>query len=278
MLHARHMPVPSLDDLISLALAAGREIMAVRDAGFDAQKKLDGSAVTIADQRAEALIEQGLAQLSPGVPMIGEEAVAAGRIPDPGKRFFCVDPLDGTRGFVKGGDEFTVNIAFVENGAPIVGVVFAPATGEFYAGEPGRALFGRFDARTGSSIHALAPIHAQTAPPPRWRIVASDHSGRNERTTAFIAALHGEAAHASSSIKFCRIAEGAADLYPRFGEVCEWDAAAGHAVLSAAGGGIMKLDGAPLVYGARDDKFLIRGFIAYASVEAANAARDVLKR
>ncbi len=130
--------MPQLDDLITLALTAGREIMSVRAAGFDAQTKADGSLVTIADQRAEAIIEAGLAKLEPGAPMLGEEAVAAGRIPDCGARFFCVDPLDGTRGFAKGGDEFTVNIALIENGTPIVGVVYAPATGELYAGEPAK--------------------------------------------------------------------------------------------------------------------------------------------
>ena len=124
------MPRPSLDDFIALALAAGREIMAVRDAGFDTQTKLDGSPVTIADQRAEMVIEHGLSALAPGIPMIGEEAVAEGRIPECGERFFCVDPLDGTRGFAKGGDEFTVNIALIENGTPTLGVVYAPATGE----------------------------------------------------------------------------------------------------------------------------------------------------
>ncbi len=269
---------PPLNDLIALALDAGREIMAVRDAGFDAQKKLDGSLVTIADQRAEGIIEAGLKRLAPSVPMIGEEAFADGRIPDPGVRFFCVDALDGTRGFVKGGDEFTVNIALVEDGAPVMGVVFAPATGELYAGEPGGARAGRFNARSGDAFAALAPITASAQPPAQWRVVASDFSGRNERTGAFIAALNGVITHASSSIKFCRLAEGAADLYPRFGDVSEWDAAAGHAVLSAAGGGIMALDGAPLRYGARDDKFLIHGFVAFASAAAASAARGALKR
>jgi 3'(2'),5'-bisphosphate nucleotidase len=251
-----------LDDLIALALAAGREIMAVRAAGFDAEKKGDGSIVTLADQRAEAIIEAGLAKLAPSVPMLGEEAASAGRIPECGARFFCVDPLDGTRGFAKGGDEFTVNIALVGNGLPTHGVVLAPATGELYAGEPGRALGGREG--------ALQPIHVRTAPA-KWRIVASDFSGRDERTARFVKALDGEIAHASSSIKFCRIAEGSADLYPRFGDVCEWDAAAGHAILRAAGGEIMRLDGAPLRYGNAADNFLIRGFVAY-NGDAAKAA------
>jgi 3'(2'),5'-bisphosphate nucleotidase len=266
---------PKLDDLITLALAAGREIMAVRDAGFDTQTKLDGSPVTIADQRAEAVIEEGLARLAPDIPMIGEEAVAEGRIPRIGARFFCVDPLDGTRGFAKGGDQFTVNIALVENAEPTLGVVYAPATGELYAGEPGRALMTTCDPHTARLIAPLRQIAPETSPT-QWRIVASDNSGRDERTARFIATLNGTAAHASSSVKFCRLAEGAADLYPRFGEVNEWDAAAGHAVLSAAGGGVMRLDGAPLSYGGRGGSFLIRGFIAFATPEAASAALSAL--
>lgn len=264
-----------LEDLITLALAAGREIMAVRAAGIDAQTKADGSLVTIADQRAEAIIEAGLAQLAPGVPMLGEEAVAAGRIPECGARFFCVDPLDGTRGFAKGGDEFTVNIALIENTAPVVGVVYAPATGELYAGEPGRALAGKCHPQTSQLLQPLAPIQT-SASSQQLRIVASDFSGRNERTGEFIAALNGVITHASSSIKFCRVAEGAADLYPRFGDVSEWDAAAGHAILKAAGGEIMRLDGSPLHYGGKNGDFLIHGFVAYSSEAAKQAALTAL--
>jgi 3'(2'),5'-bisphosphate nucleotidase len=272
------MPRPTLDDLIALARAAGREIMAVRADGFDTQTKLDGSPVTIADQRAEKIIEDGLHALAPEIPMIGEEAVADLRIPQCGDLFFCVDPLDGTRGFAKGGDEFTVNIALVEQGAPTMGVVFAPATGDLYAGEPGRAVKAKYHPNTGAEIEPLAPIQAAHDKPQQWRIVASEISGRNPETDSFVAALNGVSAHASSSIKFCRLAEGAADLYPRFGDVSEWDAAAGHAVLTAAGGGVMRLDGSPLRYGDRDGSFLIRGFMAFASAAAASAARDVLKR
>lgn len=278
MVEAPHMQRPKLDDLIALALDAGREIMAVRAAGFESQTKLDGSIVTIADQHAELIIEQGLAGLAPGVPMLGEEAVAGGRIPECGERFFCVDPLDGTKGFAKGGDEFTVNIALVENATPVMGVVYAPATGELYAGEPGHAFAARCDVAEAKLRTPLFPIKAQAEKPAQWRIVASEHSGRDTRTSAFVAALNGVAAHASSSIKFCRLAEGAADLYPRFGDVSEWDAAAGHAILAAAGGGVVRLDGAPLKYGARENDFLINGFIAYASGEAAAAARDAIRR
>ena len=272
------MQRPKLNDLIALALTAAQEINMVRESGFEAIKKSDGSPVTIADQRAEAVIEAGLKKLVPDAPMIGEEAVAEGRIPDPGARFFCVDPLDGTRDFVAGGDEFTVNIGWIEDHAPTCGVVLSPASGEIYAGEPGRALRGVFDMKTGVLREALAPIHTSaTKPESGWRVYASRYSGANSRTAKFSAALgRHEVMRGSSSIKFCRLAEGAAELYPRFGDVNEWDAAAGHAVLSAAGGGVMLLDGAPLRYGNTARKFLINGFIAFANAAAASAARDIL--
>jgi len=269
------MTRPALDDLIALALAAGWEIMSVRAAGISATEKLDGSIVTLADHRAEAVIEEGLAKLMPGVAMIGEEAVAQGRIPECGDTFFCVDPLDGTRGFAKGGDEFTVNVALIERAAPVMGVVFAPASGELYAGEPGFAVSAKYDPKTHTIARAPTPIHT-TQSSPQWRIVASDFSGRNERTGEFVHALNGVKTHASSSIKFCRVAEGAADLYPRFGDVSEWDVAAAHAILLAAGGDIMSLEGKPLHYGLRKGDFIIPGFIAFGSSAAASAARAAL--
>jgi 3'(2'), 5'-bisphosphate nucleotidase len=262
----------ALEDLIALALAAGREIMAVRAAGFDTQTKVDGSPVTIADQRAEAIIEARLKELAPEIPMLGEEAVADGRLADCSGRFFCVDPLDGTRGFAQGGDEFTVNIALVEGGTPVVGVVYAPASGELYAGEPGKSLVGKCHPQTAQLLEPVQPISTRSALPQQPRVVASDFSGRNERTTGFIKAVGGVITHASSSIKFCRVAEGAADLYPRFGDVSEWDAAAGHAILKAAGGDLMLLDGSPLRYGGKAGDFLIRGFVAYANASAKAAA------
>ncbi|HYD71597.1 MAG TPA: inositol monophosphatase family protein [Candidatus Binatia bacterium] len=270
------MSRPTLDDFITLALAAGREIISVRDAGFDAQTKLDGSIVTIADQRAEFVIEKGLNAIAPDIPMIGEEACAEGRIPECGHTFFCVDPLDGTRGFAKGGDEFTVNIALIENAVPTMGVVYAPATGELYAGEPGRAVKTMCEPHAARPVAPLEEIAPPLSPPANWRVVASDFSGRNEHTAKFIAALSGVVTHASSSVKFCRLAEGAADIYPRFGEVSEWDAAAGHAILRAAGGDIMRLDGAALRYGDRAGRFLIKGFIAYATSEAKAAVLRAL--
>jgi 3'(2'),5'-bisphosphate nucleotidase len=258
--------------LVDLALAAGREIMAVRAAGFAAETKSDGSLVTLADRRAEAVIERGLQALAPDIPMIGEEAVAAGRIPECGQLFFCVDPLDGTRGFSKGGDHFTVNIALVSEGLPTHGVVYAPASGELYAGEPGAAFSARCDIATAQLRAPLAPIRVQGSPTKPMRAIASEGSMRDTRAQALITALGAEPTYVSSSIKFCRIAEGAADLYPRFGEVSEWDAAAGHAILRAAGGDIVSLDGAPLFYGDHSDGFLIKGFFAYGGEHAKQAA------
>ncbi len=262
----------TLIDLIELSLAAGREIMDVRARGFDAQHKLDGSIVTIADQRAELIIERGLAALASEIPMIGEESVAAGRIPQCGDRFWLVDPLDGTRGFSKGGDEFTVNIALIEHGAPTWGVVYAPATGELYAAEPGSAFSAQCDVATALPRTSPKPIRTAARKPAQWRIVASTTSGRDPRTSAFVQTLDGVAKHASSSIKFCLVASDQADLYPRFGEVSEWDAAAGHAILRAAGGEIMTLKGEPLRYGKAAPDFLVRGFVAYANNEAKAAA------
>jgi len=269
---------PPLDAIVRLAIAAGAEIMAVRAAGFEAMTKGDGSIVTVADQRAEDIIEQGLAALAPDIPMLGEEAVAAGRVPDTSARYFCVDPLDGTRGFAKGGDEFTVNIGLIEHGAAVMGVVFSPADGALYAGEPGRALRARVD---GPSPIAFESIHVSAQQSNAWRVVASRTFGRTHEAKAFAAALGAcSQDDASSSIKFCRVAdvaEGAADLYPRFGDMNEWDAAAGHAVLNAAGGGVMRLNGAPLTYGERTDGFLIRGLVAYGGDAAADAARNALR-
>ncbi len=264
-----------LEDLISLALEAGRDINAVRAGGVDPQTKLDGSIVTLADKSAEAIIEAGLKRLAPDIPMIGEESCAEGRIPACGARWFCVDPLDGTKGFASGGDHFTVNIALIEHGAPTFGVVYAPATGQLFAGEPHRALHGECDPATATLRAPLEPIQT-SSPANQWRIIASENSGRSARTRAFIERLNGVSTHTSSSIKFCTIAAGEADIYPRFGEVSEWDVAAGHAILLAVGGAVMRLDGSPLLYGDRESNFIVKGFIAYSNEAAKQAALSAL--
>ncbi len=263
---------PRLDDLVQIALDAGREVMAVCDSGFEAIEKADGSPVTIADQRAEAVIELGLARVAPQIAMIGEEAVSEGRTPDIAEHFWCVDPIDGTRDFVEGKTgEFTVNIGLIEHGVPVMGVVFAPVLGVLYAGEDNRAFKAKADARDARLLEPLAPISAKRAG--AWRVIASRRSGKNSATDKFAELLgQHERISMSSSIKFCLLAEGAADIYPRFGEVSEWDAAAGHAVLAAAGGGVMRHDGAQLKYGNASDKFLVKGLIAYSDPSAREAA------
>jgi 3'(2'),5'-bisphosphate nucleotidase len=269
--------------LITLALQAGVVIMEVHDAGVEAIDKLDGSPVTIADHRAEALIEAGLAILAPYVPVIAEEAVAEGRIPTLQDAFFLVDPIDGTRDFVVGKTgEFTVNIALIEHGVPVMGVVLAPATGELFAGEIsshdlGHALKISVDGRTGVELAPRQSIKTQTMPPASGpRVIASRHAGYDAATKRFLAKLGAhERISASSSIKFCRLAEAGADLYPRFGPVNEWDIAAGHAVLRAAGGALMRLDGVD-AYGARGADFGVKGFIAYAGDAAKKMAEKAL--
>lgn len=272
---------PSLDALIALARDAGREIMAIRDAGAAAQRKADGSPVTDADQRAEALILAGLAKLAPGAPVLAEEAYAAGHRPDlsAGPHFFCVDALDGTKDFLAEGDggSFTVNIAWIESGRPVVGVVYAPARGDLFAGAEGQgARRGAFDARTGAERTPLSPIRVASRTAAPWRIAASRRHG-DAKTTAFIEALgETEEIRVSSSIKFCLTAAGEIDLYPRFGNISEWDAAAGHAVLLAAGGTMNRLTGEPVVYGRADHSFLIDGFVAAAGAGAAHEAARIL--
>ena len=266
---------PQLDELIPLALAAGRDIMRVRDAGVEALAKEDGSPVTEADKRAEAIIRDGLLAIAPDIPMQGEESAEASQGAKNAPRYFCVDPLDGTRDFVESErGEFTVNIALIEDRTPVLGVIYAPATGELFAGGDGRLCKAIVDARTQETLEPLHDI-ATTEPGEPWRVFASRRSG-GAKTNAFVESLgEAELVSASSSMKFCRIAEGRADLYPRFGDVCDWDAAAGHAIVIAAGGGMMLLDGTQHVYGMRADN-IIPGFVAYSGEVAEAAARKAL--
>ena len=236
--------------LVDLAISAGATILAIYADTIDVSRKGDGSPVTEADTRAEAVILKGLAEIAPDIPVVAEESVAAGRVPAPSARFFLVDPLDGTREFISRNGEFTVNIGLIENGAPVAGVVYAPALGEIFWGTAGEGAFGAHvvDGRIRRQI-GLAPCKAA---PKHLRAVAS-RSHMSEETRAFIERLGvRDFASAGSSLKFCKIAAGLADIYPRFGRTMEWDTAAADAVLRAAGGMVVTVDGAPLVYGKRD--------------------------
>jgi 3'(2'),5'-bisphosphate nucleotidase len=263
-----------LDPIADLARAAGREVFALWGA-CAAETKGDGSPVTIADRRAEAIILAGLAHLAPGVPVIAEEAAEAGAAPACAGMFFLVDPLDGTRDFIEcGAGEFTVNIGLVIDARPVLGVVYAPAAGVLYGGVGADAFRQPCTPKTAAPCGAREPIHVRPARAGALGVVKSKRSDLLEAFLSHVGVSEKRAI--SSSLKFCLVAAGEADLYPRFGPVSEWDACAGDAVLRAAGGNVMTLDGAQLRYQGRSDAILIDGFIAYGDAGAESAARRAL--
>ena len=232
-----------LELAIGLAFEAGAAIMTVRARGFDVTRKADASPVTEADTAAEAIIVTALRRATPDIPVIAEEEVAAGRITEAGAAFWLVDPLDGTREFAKGLDEFAVNVGLVRNGRPVLGAVGAPAWGAVYGGIVGQGAI----LRDASGERAIA---ARRPPAEGLAVLASRHHGADGRMAEFLAGRRiASVTGMGSALKFCRLAEGAADLYPRFGRTMEWDTAAPHAVLAAAGGEMCRLDGAPFMYG-----------------------------
>lgn len=233
-----------LRELVELADLAGAAIMPFYRAGTEVRHKDDASPVTAADEAAEALILKRLAELTPDIPVVAEEAAAAGRIPDvAGRSFWLVDPLDGTREFIGGRGEFTVNIGLIEDGHPVLGVVTAPALGEAWWGASGIGAWHR-----DSLGETMIAVRRR---PDRGVIAVASKSHSNPETEAFLDAEGvDERIAAGSSLKFCRVAEGKADVYPRLGRTMEWDTAAAHALLAAAGGSVSRLDdGAPLLYG-----------------------------
>jgi 3'(2'), 5'-bisphosphate nucleotidase len=242
-----------IDELAEAAQEAGEAILTIVRRGFEIESKRDRSPVTEADRAAELIILSALARAAPGVPVIAEEEVAAGRIPAHDDLYFLVDPLDGTKEFVRGGDDYTVNIGLIEGGSPRLGVVYAPATRRLHGGVVGEGAW--LDEGSGrETIHTRARGSELTA-------VASK-SHLNQATIDYLEAAVGTCAYVSvgSSLKFCIVAEGKADIYPRAAPTSEWDTAAGHAVLLAAGGLVDGPDGAPLGYG--KCAFLNRAFVA----------------
>lgn len=246
--------LPSDEDILALfedlALAAGRAIMAVYATDFDTLTKADASPVTEADRAAEAIILAGLRARLPGIVCVAEEEMADGKVPVAlGSAFILVDPLDGTKEFVGRKGDFTVNIALVRDGVPVVGAVYAPARHALYAGRPGAAMIAEVTPQ--GEVVGRRPMAARKAANPP-RIVAS-RSHRTPETDAFIDRHPGaETVSVGSSLKFCLLANGEADLYPRFGRTMEWDTAAGDAVLRAAGGTTTLVDGGAFGYGKRD--------------------------
>jgi len=247
----------------AIALVAGRVVMDIYAAGAQARLKPDSSPVCDADEAAEAAILAALARELPGVPVVAEESVAKGVAPQCGERFILVDPLDGTREFLAGNGEFTVNLALVENGAPVAGAVYAPVQEKLWLGG------------ATASLCKVAPGAALPPPGARSRIAA--RPAPTDGLVALCSRSHGDAesedflrklriasrVNVGSSLKFCVIAEGQADVYPRFGPTMEWDIAAGDAVLRAAGGRVLTPQGAPFVYGKQAGRFRNGPFVAW---------------
>ncbi len=259
-----------LDDLTTIVSEAAAAILAARACPLDPRAKSDHSPVTAADEAAEAVILNGLARVLPGVPVVSEEA--AGRTPPAylGDQFILVDPLDGTRELLAGRDEFTVNVAIVSDGRPVLGIVAAPALGLVWRGQIGRAERLRLAPGTHADA-AYEQIEIRTRPCPATGLIAAvSRSHLDGETQAFLARLPvTKTLNCGSAVKFCQVAEGAADIYPRFGTTCEWDVAAGHAVLAAAGGSLTTPEGTPLPYGRIAERFRVPGFIAWGDPSAA---------
>lgn len=237
-----------MDDLalvqlaVRLAEAAAAEILAIREAGFSVQEKADHSPVTLADQRAEQIILKGLREAT-DIPVIAEEEVAAGKITEPGSEYWLVDPLDGTREFAAGRAEFAVNIGLVRNHRAVLGAVANPLMHEVHYGIVGAGAWKRSPA-------GISSIAARQAPPEGLTVMASRHYQDDPKLAELLSHYKIAALiNIGSSLKFCKLAEGLADFYPRLGRTMEWDTAAPQAVLEAAGGSTQTLDGRTLLYG-----------------------------
>jgi 3'(2'), 5'-bisphosphate nucleotidase len=252
-----------LQSLIYTAQRAGGAIMAVYATDCAVRDKADASPVTVADEAAEKIILADLAAIAPDVPVVAEESVAAGRVPVIAERFFLVDPLDGTREFVSHRDEFTVNVALIEDGEPVLGVVYAPARRELFWGDVRAGKAGHIDADPDGTMPSMGNAMMARSPPARGLVAVASRSHRTPETDAFLANYPvTEFRSIGSSLKFCLVAMGEADIYPRVGTTMEWDTAAGHAVLAAAGGQVTGLEGEPFRYGKpgfRNGNFVARG-------------------
>lgn len=242
------LPEDILETLIELSLAAGEEIMEVFSTDFSVEQKEDDSPVTEADQRAEDVILAGLRVATPDIPIVAEEMASAGEAPEnAGREFWLVDPLDGTREFINRRTDFTVNIALIRDGVPVMGVVYAPALGKLYTGEgPNSAAMQEKKDGVWEPMHSISVRDTDAAA----LIVVASRSHRSPETDTYLEQFNvSDLRSAGSSLKFCLLAAGQADYYPRLGRTMEWDTAAGDAVLRAAGGIVEELGSGPLRYG-----------------------------
>jgi len=263
---ARNRLAEIADRLIAPVLRAGAIEMQHYEAGVEVERKGDASPVTAADRDAEAILLAALADIAPDIPVIAEEAVSEGCVPTIGRTFFLVDPLDGTREFINKRGEFTVNVALVDNGSPVLGIVYAPAIGELYATlEPGTASFARIPSGLEPRQTSDCPFQTVRVRTPGAKLTAvASRSHKSPETETFLARYAiGERRDSGSSLKFCTIARGEADIYPRLAPTMEWDIAAGHAVLAAAGGAVTTPTGEPIRYGKSETGFRNGFFVAW---------------
>ena len=257
-----------MEPLTDLVIKAGAAIIAVNRAAMEIEGKVDGSPVTEADLASDRIIAEGLARLVPEWPALSEERVHIAKPPPYDGSFFLIDPLDGTKEFVAGRCEFTVNLALVSNGTPLLGIIGAPALGLIWRGLVGR---GAERLTTDGPVRTTEPIHTRSTPKAGapW-IVAVSRSHGDARTEAFIDGRPGAVRQMlGSAVKFGRVAEGGADIYPRLAPTGEWDVAAGHAVVTAAGGRITDGRGAELRFGRSSGGFIVPEFIAWGDPAAA---------
>lgn len=254
-----------LEALSEIVSRAAQATLAVPFSAVEHRIKPDMSPVTAADEASEAIILEGLARLLPGVPVIAEESVSRLAPTGPlGSSFLMVDPLDGTKEFLAGRDEFTVNVALITNGIPIAGVIAAPAQGLLWRGVVG-ARAERLRVKFGAApSEAYDHRYIEARKAPAGLTVATSRTHLDAVTEDFLSRLPVDKRYpCGSSVKFCHIAEGAADIYPRMSPTSEWDVAAGCAILAAAGGKVTTPDGGPLTFGHIERKFLVPGFIAW---------------
>jgi len=267
-----------VDDLTTIVSRAAAAILDIRSRALNPRTKADQSPVTAADDASEAIILEGVARLLPGVPIISEEAISAGAVAATANELVLVDPVDGTRELVAGRDEFTINLGLVKDGAPTLGIVAAPALGVVWRTAPGGGA-ERFYLAPGAAASAateIAKIHTR-AMPTSGVVAAVSRSHLDPATDAFLTRLGaklGDVARlaSGSAIKLGRIAEGSADVYPRLAPTHQWDVAAGHAIVAAAGGIVTTPDRLPLSYGSADG-LRVPGFIAWGDPSAVESGR-----
>ena len=256
-----------IEPLTDIVTRAGAAILAVNRSAMKVDGKTDGSPVTEADLAADSIIAAGLARLVPNIPSLSEERVQQATRPYRNS-FFLIDPLDGTKEFVAGRNEFTVNLALITHGVPLLGIVSAPALGLIWRGIVGR---GAERLTLGEGKPLIEPVRTRPCPPrgEPWTAAVSRLHG-DARTEAFIAGRpHAVRSELGSAVKFGRVAEGAVDIYPRLSPTSEWDVAAGHALVTAAGGRITDSNGAALHFGGVRSDFIVPEFIAWGDPNAA---------